>query len=30
VNCNALIVGAAALFECFDVIVMIATPLRVA
>ena len=28
VNCNALIAIAAALFECFDVIARIATPLR--
>ncbi|KAG4951703.1 hypothetical protein JHK85_045570 [Glycine max] len=30
VNCNALITGVAALFECFDVIARIATPLRLA
>jgi len=30
VNCNALIDGVAALFECFDAIAMIATPIWVA
>jgi len=30
VNYNALIAGVAALFECFDVIAMIAIPLRLA